>query len=75
MTDLEAVWGQGPTGIGGDVLAQLIHVTDGAAVRVTVDGAPRSGDAAEERHAVEGLLAGKGDVTVVRAGLLQMLGS
>lgn len=71
---ITAVWGQRPSGIGEDVLAQLIRVTDDSAVHVAV-GPPSAGDASEERHAVESLQAGDADITVVRAGLLQQLGA
>jgi hypothetical protein len=72
---LTAVWGQGPTGIGGDVLRQLIDGTDGAAVTVAEGARPQVGDMREERHGVEVLQAGDADITVVRAGILQELGA
>ena len=72
---LTAAWGQGPTGIGGDVLGFLIDGTGDTAVRVVEGDPPRAVDTAEERHGVEALLSDKGDITVVRAGVLQMLGA
>lgn len=72
---LTAAWGQGPSGIGGDVLGELIDGTDDASVRVEQGGAPRVSDTTEERHGVEEVRAGRADVTVVRAGLLQLLGA
>ncbi len=72
---LRAVWGQGPTGIGGDVLGELTDGTASSAVRVAVGGPPNVGDTSAERHAVESLMAGEADITVVRAGVLQLLGA
>lgn len=72
---LRAVWGQGPTGVGGDVLAALMSGSAGAAVRVVVSSPPATGDTSDERHAVEAVRAGDADVTVVRAGVLQLLGA
>jgi hypothetical protein len=72
---LTAAWGQGPTGVGGDVLRQLIDGTVDAPVRVEEGGRPRVGDTAEERHGVEDVMAGKADFTVVGGGLLQLVGA
>ncbi len=72
---LTAAWGQGPSGIGGDVLGHLIDGTRDAAVRVVDGGSPKAPDTMEERHGVEKLLSGKADITVVRAGVLQLLGA
>ena len=72
---LTAAWGQGPSGIGGDVLGHLIDGTGDAAVRVVDGGPPKAPDTMEERHGVEKLLSGKADITVVRAGVLQLLGA
>ena len=72
---LTATLGQNPSSVGGDVLDHLVDATRDEAVRVVVDGRlPYAGDVAAERHAVEALRGGEADVTVVRAGLLQMLG-
>lgn len=72
---LNAVWGQGPTGIGGDVLDQLVKGTEDAAARVVMLGSATTGDDAEERHAVEAVRAGRADLTVVRAGVLELIGA
>ena len=72
---LTAVWGQGPEAMGGDVHSHLIAGTDDAAVRVVEDGPQIVGDTSAELHAVESLRAGDADITVVRAGVLQMLGA
>ena len=71
---LTAVWGQGPTAVGGDVLAQLIQLTDDSAVHLDI-GPASGGDISDERHAVESLQAGDADITLVRAGVLQQLGA
>lgn len=70
-----AAWGQGPTGVGGDILANLVEGTADDAVRVVSPSPPDAEDTAAERHAVEAVLAGEADVTVVRAGLLELLGA
>ena len=72
---LTATLGLAPNSIGGDVLDRLIDATRDEAVRVVVDGRPDVGDVAAERHAVQGLRRGDADITVVRAGVLQMLGA
>ena len=72
---LTAAWGQGPTGIGGDVLGRLIDDTDDATVRVEEGDRPRVSDTREEWHGVEDVQSGDADVTVVRAGLLQLMGA
>lgn len=72
---LTAAWGQGPTGVGGDILARLVEGTADGAVRVVSPLPPDVEDTAAERHAVEAVLAGEADMTVVRAGLLDLLGA
>ena len=71
---LTSVFGQGPGGVGADVLEALASDTAGAAVSVA---APResTGTADAEADAVAALQAGDLDVTVVRADVLATAGA
>jgi TRAP-type C4-dicarboxylate transport system substrate-binding protein len=73
---LTSVWGQNAGGVGGDVLASLIHATSEGPVSVaegdkTADAEPSN----NELGAVKALMAGDADVTVVRTGAVQQLGA
>lgn len=73
---LHSAWGQGPDGIGGDVLAALVDETADGPVKVAsgelVAGTVPSDN---ELDAIRSVIAGDADVTVVRVGAVQELGA
>jgi TRAP-type C4-dicarboxylate transport system substrate-binding protein len=73
---LRSTWGQNAGGVGGDVLASLIHATTDGPVSVaegdpTADVEPSN----NELEAIKALMAGDADLTVVRTGAVQQLGA